>query len=247
MPFSDNSSVFEAELWDPATETFTLLAAAQTPRNYHSVAVRGHCLLRSCRFPGLCCTMNHEQGLQKRSADGMYNTQLKASLSMNQYDRFMLSPSRAPSSPGTHDQIPADRLVSPPKHAQRYAVRPPQILLPDARVFNGGGGLCGDGCLTEGANHFNGEIFSPPYLFSADGTLAPRPSITGAPSVAVGGAVMVVTTDTAVEAFSLIRVGCERGLMHLVAFLIGTKPGRGSDSVCWVRDRDIRDSLHARC
>ena len=40
LPFDDSFSIFEAELWDPTTQTFTLLAAAQKPRNYHSVAVR---------------------------------------------------------------------------------------------------------------------------------------------------------------------------------------------------------------
>ena len=45
VPFSDSTSVYEAELWDPATEAFTLLAAAAKPRNYHSVAVRGRFLL----------------------------------------------------------------------------------------------------------------------------------------------------------------------------------------------------------
>ena len=36
------------------------------------------------------------------------------------------------------------------------------LLLPDARVFVGGGGLCGD-CTT---NHLDGEIFTPPYLLN---------------------------------------------------------------------------------
>src|SRR5262249_15952925 len=37
--FSDEKSVYEAELWDPQTETFTRLSAMQTPRNYHSTAL----------------------------------------------------------------------------------------------------------------------------------------------------------------------------------------------------------------
>src|SRR5260370_10368718 len=41
------------------------------------------------------------------------------------------------------------------------------VLLPDGRVFSGGGGLCGNGCTT---NHPDGQIFSPPYLFNADVT-----------------------------------------------------------------------------
>jgi galactose oxidase len=39
VPFSDENSIYNAELWDPATERFTRLAAAAIPRNYHSVAV----------------------------------------------------------------------------------------------------------------------------------------------------------------------------------------------------------------
>lgn len=46
------------------------------------------------------------------------------------------------------------------------------ILLPDGRVFSGGGGLCGS-CAT---NHPDGQIFSPPYLFNANGTLRARPA-----------------------------------------------------------------------
>ena len=37
--FSDENSIYNPELWDPVTERFTRLAAAATPRNYHSVAM----------------------------------------------------------------------------------------------------------------------------------------------------------------------------------------------------------------
>ena len=47
------------------------------------------------------------------------------------------------------------------------------VLLPDGRVFTGGGGLCGD-C---GVNHLNAEMFNPPYLFTADGSRAARPHV----------------------------------------------------------------------
>ena len=46
-------------------------------------------------------------------------------------------------------------------------------------VFNGGGGLCGSGCADPSFNHLDGYIWTPPYLFEADGTTpAPRPNIT---------------------------------------------------------------------
>lgn len=48
------------------------------------------------------------------------------------------------------------------------------VLLPDARVFVGGSGLCG-GCAV---NHLDAEIFSPNYLFNPDGSPAARPTIT---------------------------------------------------------------------
>jgi YVTN family beta-propeller protein len=62
VPFSDNTSVLPAELWDPVTETFTTLAPMSVPRNYHSVAL----LLPDARVVsaggGLCgtgCAGNH--------------------------------------------------------------------------------------------------------------------------------------------------------------------------------------------
>ena len=75
------------------------------------------------------------------------------------------------------------------------------ILLPDARVLSGGGGLCN--CV---ADHTDAEIFTPPYLVAPDGTLAPRPSITSAPAGATWGAQITVTTDRAAAAFALIRM-----------------------------------------
>jgi galactose oxidase len=78
------------------------------------------------------------------------------------------------------------------------------LLLPDATIFNGGGGLCGVGCLT---NHWDAEIFVPPYLLNSDGSRRTRPSITTvASTVAVGGTLTLVTSG-AVTSFSLIRFG----------------------------------------
>jgi galactose oxidase len=75
------------------------------------------------------------------------------------------------------------------------------LLLPDGRVFVGGGGLCG--C---GADHPDAEIFSPPYLFNLDGTPAVRPNIVSAPSTAQLGSTMSVTTNTPVTAFAILRL-----------------------------------------
>jgi len=69
------------------------------------------------------------------------------------------------------------------------------VLLPDARVLMAGGGRCGGACTID---HRDAEIFSPPYLFAADGSPASRPSITSAPvSVAYGQSFTVGTPDAA--------------------------------------------------
>lgn len=58
------------------------------------------------------------------------------------------------------------------------------ILLPDGRVFTGGGGICG-ACAAVNYLEKNMEVFTPPYLYRQDGSgeLAPRPSITNAPDI----------------------------------------------------------------
>ena len=64
VPFSDDNSVLNAELWDPATNAFTVMAPAGVPRNYHSVGVL---LPDGTVFSGgggLCgpCATNHADG-----------------------------------------------------------------------------------------------------------------------------------------------------------------------------------------
>jgi len=77
------------------------------------------------------------------------------------------------------------------------------ILLQDGRVYEGGGGQCGDGCS---ANHFNTEILTPPYLLNANGSLATRPVISSATStVALGGTITAATTSPVVS-FVLMRL-----------------------------------------
>lgn len=116
-PFSDETSQFIPELFDPATNTFTQLAPAAIPRNYHSTA----------------------------------------------------------------------------------------ILMPDATVINGGGGLCGN-CAT---NHYDAQIFNPPYLYNAAGGLATRPVISSVSvaSIRVGGTFTATTDSPVSKGFSLIRMG----------------------------------------
>jgi galactose oxidase len=80
------------------------------------------------------------------------------------------------------------------------------LLLPDATVLVGGGGLCGD-C---GVNHPDAQIYTPAYLLESRGGLATRPVITDWPATApavLPGATLTITTDTDVVSASLIRYG----------------------------------------
>ena len=76
------------------------------------------------------------------------------------------------------------------------------LLLQDGRVVSAGGGLCGscDG------NHQDGQIFSPPYLFNADGSAAERPSINSSPATITAGDFFTVSTTDSVSRFSMIRL-----------------------------------------
>ncbi|KAH7390512.1 hypothetical protein BKA66DRAFT_413555 [Pyrenochaeta sp. MPI-SDFR-AT-0127] len=84
------------------------------------------------------------------------------------------------------------------------------ILLPDATVFQGGGGLCGP-CTQYGgvpeSNHFDAEIFVPPYLLNSDGTRRVQPVINAVASTVQLGGSLSVTTNSAVTKFTLIRFG----------------------------------------
>lgn len=62
MPFTDTTAVFASEIWDPATEAFTVVASHAVPRTYHSVAIL---MLDGRVFTGgggMCgdCATNHE-------------------------------------------------------------------------------------------------------------------------------------------------------------------------------------------
>lgn len=88
------------------------------------------------------------------------------------------------------------------------------LLLPDARVFSGGGGLCyvatlgAERTCDDAVDHLDGQIFSPPYLYAADGALATRPELVdvSATNVTVGDQLQV-TVDQADAQLVLIRIG----------------------------------------
>jgi hypothetical protein len=68
------------------------------------------------------------------------------------------------------------------------------LLLPDARVLSTGSGEPTAVSLTP---DFTAEIFSPPYLFRSDGTPAPRPLISSAPTTVSYGQPFTVQTPVA--------------------------------------------------
>jgi hypothetical protein len=82
------------------------------------------------------------------------------------------------------------------------------LLLPDGRVLSSGGGICGT-CDQVGYLAKNAEIFSPPYLFQADGTLAPRPTIDTAPTSTSYGASLEISTGNpaSIRKVALVRLG----------------------------------------
>ena len=80
------------------------------------------------------------------------------------------------------------------------------ILMPDATILSGGGGLCG-ACAT---NHYDAQIYSPAYLFNPDGTRATRPVILQAPmqvAITTPASTLTVTTDGPISSWALIRLG----------------------------------------
>lgn len=93
------------------------------------------------------------------------------------------------------------------------------ILLPDATVFSGGGGLCYVASMTADdsdcdrtVDHPDGQIFSPPYLFNEDGSAATRPTIDtlSATNATAGATLKIVVQDEEVAENStlvLVRLG----------------------------------------
>lgn len=77
------------------------------------------------------------------------------------------------------------------------------LLLTDGRVLSGGGGLRGP---NSPLNHQNIQIYSPPYLFNADGTNATRPAIYSAPDAVNHGSTISVQGSPGITSFSLIRM-----------------------------------------
>ncbi|MBO6574116.1 MAG: DUF1929 domain-containing protein [Rhodothermales bacterium] len=76
------------------------------------------------------------------------------------------------------------------------------LLLDDGRVLSAGGGLCGSGCA---ANHQDGQVYTPPYLYDAAGALKPRPEILNAPSAVGYSQTFQIQATRDIDYFTMIK------------------------------------------
>ena len=73
------------------------------------------------------------------------------------------------------------------------------LLLPDGRVWSGGGGL-------GGGDHRDAQLYTPPCLFNADGTAATRPVLSSAPATIAPSMTFNVTGTAGLVKFAFIRM-----------------------------------------
>jgi YVTN family beta-propeller protein len=78
------------------------------------------------------------------------------------------------------------------------------LLLPDGRVWSGGGGLGGNA-----ADHQDAQIYTPSALFSPNGSLATRPKITQGPDRIGLGSNFTVRGTSGLTKFALIRMAAQ--------------------------------------
>lgn len=106
------------------------------------------------------------------------------------------------------------RTLSPEAVPRNYHAI--SILLPDGRVFTGGGGLCWVATIggstancNKAVDHADGQIFEPPYLFTTSGALATRPVITAisATTFQIGAALQLTVTGGNNGKLVLVRIG----------------------------------------
>lgn len=83
------------------------------------------------------------------------------------------------------------------------------LLLPDGRVWSGGGGLSGNS-----ADHRDGQLYTPPMLFGADGSAAVRPTLQQTPSYIGLGTVFTVRGTPGLTKFSFIKMSSQTHSMN---------------------------------
>lgn len=103
------------------------------------------------------------------------------------------------------------------------------ILLPDGRVLSGGGGLYVDGSKPS-TDHQDAQIYTPPTLFNADGSLATRPLLTNAPTTIGVATTFNVTGTPAIQKFAFIKMSAvthsmNTDLRYLPLTFTETTPG----------------------
>lgn len=99
------------------------------------------------------------------------------------------------------------------------------ILLPDGTVALSGGNP------TQGVFEPHIEIYQPPYLFNADGSLATRPTMTGVPASVSYGKNFTVTTTADVAAAVLIHPGAPTHAFDMGQRFIGLTVAKGNGSI----------------
>lgn len=100
------------------------------------------------------------------------------------------------------------------------------LLLPDGRVWSGGGGLGG----IQQADHQDAQIFTPPSLFDAGGSQAVRPVITDGPAQLGLGSQFTVRATPGLAKFAFIRMSAvthsvNTDLRYLSVPFTETSPG----------------------
>ncbi|MEQ1752027.1 MAG: putative Ig domain-containing protein, partial [Prosthecobacter sp.] len=83
------------------------------------------------------------------------------------------------------------------------------LLLPDGRVWSGGSGLSGNA-----ADHRDAQLYTPPMLYAADGTLAARLAITTAPLSIGPGLVFNVQAGAGISRFTFIKMSSQTHSMN---------------------------------
>ncbi|MBB5351914.1 DNA-binding beta-propeller fold protein YncE [Haloferula luteola] len=79
------------------------------------------------------------------------------------------------------------------------------LLLPDGRVFSGGGGFEVSNPVAP-TTHTDAQLFTPPSLFTTEGPSATRPEIQSAPDSVTLGSVFKVAATPGLQRFTMIRM-----------------------------------------
>ncbi len=84
------------------------------------------------------------------------------------------------------------------------------LLLTDGRIISAGGGLSGNSAV----NHWDAEIFSPPYLFDENNDPAVRPEIFDGPSVIRIGRVFDLSATPGMDRFTIVKMSATTHTMN---------------------------------